>query len=345
MTNLFEFEDLRRKPRRWLITGGAGFIGSNLTATLLSLKQEVVILDNFSTGSLANVEAVLACNGAENRSKLRLIKGDIQDLKVCREAMIGIDFVLHHAALGSVPHSIVDPDLTNKVNVTGFLNLLIAARDAQVKSFVYASSSAVYGDDSLPIKIEHSIGAPLSPYAASKRINEIYAETFANTYQFNVVGLRYFNIFGPRQSPQGAYAAVIPRWIELLLNAQTVEIFGEGDTSRDFCYVDNVVQANIKAAIATSLNERVLNIGSGARVSLQELFDSIYERVVNRNPNLKLLEQLKRPTHRPYRTGDIRHSAASIDLASKVIGYKPDVNLADGLDRVVDWFIANRINS
>ena len=306
--------------------------------------QEVVVLDNFSSGNQRNLDIVTGRTNLMHRQNLRVVSGDIESVEICKDSMVGVDNVLHHAAMGSVPWSISDPILANRVNVNGFLNLLIAARDANVKSFVYASSSAVYGDDDLDVKVESSIGMPLSPYAATKRINEIYASVFASTYKMNVVGLRYFNIFGPRQSPSGAYAAVIPKWIELLLKGKNVEIYGDGNASRDFCYIDNVVQANLRAATVSGLNGKVFNIGSGTRTSLNELFNAIAERVQMRLDSFENLDLPIRPTYGPYRSGDIIHSSASIALASEVLGYAPTVSVARGLDLALDWYISNVSN-
>jgi UDP-N-acetylglucosamine 4-epimerase len=344
LTTSFDLLAIEKNKRRWLVTGGAGFIGSHLTEALLSLGQEVIVLDNFSSGNQRNLDLVTARVPLKNQSNLRVFHGDIEHVATCEEAMVGVDYVLHHAALGSVPWSIRDPILANRVNVNGFLNLLIAARDAKVKSFIYASSSAVYGDDSLAVKVESSIGVPLSPYAATKRINEVYASGFVSTYGMNVVGLRYFNIFGPRQNPSGAYAAVIPKWIESLLKGKNVEIFGEGDTSRDFCYIDNVVQANLRAAFSTGLQGQVFNIGSGASTSLNELFSAIIERIQKRQTGLKNMVHALRPTYGPYRSGDILHSSASIELASKDLGYAPTVSVSRGLDLALDWYISEVSN-
>lgn len=344
MTNSFDINAIGKSKRRWLVTGGAGFIGSHLVEALIRLGQEVVVLDNFSSGNQRNLDLILGKTDSLSRPILTVINGDIEDLQVCQKAIADVDYVLHHAAMGSVPWSMKDPGLANRVNVNGFLNLMLAARDVAVKSFVYASSSAVYGDDTLATKLEHSLGRPLSPYAATKRINEVYAASFASAYKMNVIGLRYFNIFGPRQNPAGAYAAVIPKWIELLLKGQCVEIYGEGDTSRDFCYVDNVVQANLRAALSTGLGGRVFNIGSGASLSLNQLFTSISERVEAQLPRAKRLTLQTRPRYGEYRVGDILHSSSSIELAEAELGYEPIVSVARGLDLTIDWYLSEFSN-
>lgn len=327
---------LRAQPRTWLVTGAAGFIGSHLVAELLALGQRVVGLDNLTTGALQNIVAVRDGAGAQGRN-LRFVVGDILNPDDCRTALDWVaegdshkvNFVLHQAALGSVPHSIDDPLATHRVNVDGFVNVLLAARAAGVERFVYASSSAVYGDEPAQPAREGIEGAPLSPYALSKSIDEQYAQTFARIYGINTVGLRYFNIFGPRQNPKGAYAAVIPRWFEGLLRGEPCVINGDGETTRDFCFVQNVVQANLLAATTqngAALNE-VYNIALGERITLNALYDLIREQVAAHRPDIAGLQAV----HAPFRTGDIRHSMADIGKAQRLLGFAPEVDVATGL--------------
>ena len=312
--------ELKSSPRAWLITGVAGFIGSNLLETLLSLDQDVVGLDNFSTGFQHNFDEVQGLVTEEQWQRFTFVKGDIRDLETCKGACAGVDYVLHQAALGSVPRSIEDPILTNENNLSGFLNMLVAARDAKVKRFVYAASSSTYGDHPGLPKVEAAIGKPLSPYAVTKFVNELYADVFARTYGFKTIGLRYFNIFGRRQDPNGAYAAVMPKWFSGLIRSEELFINGDGETSRDFCYIDNCVQVNLLAACTDngeSLNQ-VYNVAFGERTTLNELFELIRERVAKVYPDAKEIE----PTYRDFRAGDVRHSLADIGKAEKLLGYR-----------------------
>jgi UDP-N-acetylglucosamine 4-epimerase len=326
-------------PRTWLVTGVAGFIGSNLLEALLKLDQRVAGLDNFSTGKRKNLEEVRALVPTAQWARFQFLEGDIGDLAACQRACAGVDFVLHQAALGSVPFSMKDPLASHRSNVTGFLNMLLAARDAKVKRFVYASSSAIYGDDpSLP-KVEETTGQPLSPYAATKAINEVYASAFALAYGFPSIGLRYFNVFGPRQDPDGAYAAVIPLWIAALLRRQPIFINGDGETSRDFCFVANVVQANLLAATtanAEALNQ-AYNVALGQRTTLNELFHSLQSSL--RQKDAALPQQ--KPTYRDFRPGDVRHSLADIRKAQRLLGFAPSHSIQAGLDLAMDWYRQN----
>lgn len=330
---------LKNSPRTWLVTGVAGFIGSNLLETLLKLDQRVVGLDNFSTGKHKNLEEVRALVSPPQWARFRMVDGDIADEAACRQVCTGVDFVLHEAALGSVPLSMTDPVGAHRSNVTGFLNMLIAARDARVQRFVYASSSAVYGNlQSLP-STEDNIGRPLSPYAATKAIDEVYAHAFAQAYGLSSIGLRYFNVFGPRQDPEGAYAAVIPQWIAALLKRQPIYINGDGETSRDFCFVANVVQANLLAAATENpeaANE-VYNVALGARTSLNELFHLLQNALRARNASLP--EQ--KPIYRDFRPGDVRHSVAAIAKARERLGFVPSHSIKAGLDLAMDWYRRN----
>ena len=329
-------EQLRQHPATWLVTGAAGFIGSNLVETLLRLGQRVVGLDSFATGHRHNLDEVQALVGDEAWRNWILLEGDIRDAATCRQACAGVDYVLHQAALGSVPRSIEDPLTTNEANITGFVNMLIAARDARVRRFVYAASSSTYGDHPDLPKIEERIGNPLSPYAVTKLVNELYAAVFARTYGFRSIGLRYFNIFGQRQDPDGAYAAVIPRWFAALLTGEPVSINGDGETSRDFCFIDNCVQANLLAATAPDeAADQVYNVAFGERTSLNELFALIRERVADRVPAARDAE----PVYRDFRAGDVRHSLADISKAGRLFGYAPEYSVGAGLDKAADWYI------
>jgi len=330
--------DLRASPKVWLVTGVAGFIGSNVLEALLKLDQRVIGLDNFSTGYRENLDEVRDGVSAEQWSRATVIEGDIRDLADCRRACCGVDFVLHQAALGSVPRSLADPVRTHDNNVTGSLNMLVAARDAGIKRFVYASSSSVYGDHPALPKMEDNIGRPLSPYAATKAMNEVYAGVFARAFGLNSSGLRYFNVFGPRQDPNGAYAAVIPRWIAMLLQGQPVTIFGDGETSRDFSFVENVVQANLLAATTESpaaLNQ-VYNIALGERTTLNQVFEMIQNAPRRVDPSL--LKQ--QPVHQDFRPGDVRHSHADITKARRLLGYTPTHKIEQGLDLAMEWYRA-----
>jgi UDP-N-acetylglucosamine 4-epimerase len=335
--------DLRANPKIWLITGVAGFIGSNLLEKLLGLDQRVVGLDNFSTGHQHNLDDVQQCVSPAQWNRFTFYRGDIRDLVECRKAVEGVDFVLHQAALGSVPRSIQDPIASNDSNVTGFLNMLVAARDAKVSSFTYAASSSTYGDHPDLPKVEEKIGNPLSPYAVTKYVNELYANVFARTYDFKAIGLRYFNVFGPRQDPNGAYAAVIPKWIGQLLDGQMLTINGDGETSRDFCYIDNVVQANLLAATADrESRNQVYNIAVGERTSLNQLFQYIAQGISECTQLPDGKDPLKLCMHGDFRTGDVRHSLADISKAFEILGYQPIVRAKDGLRNTVQRFVEVR---
>jgi UDP-N-acetylglucosamine 4-epimerase len=329
--------ELRKSPRRWLVTGVAGFIGSNLLETLLKLDQQVVGLDNFSAGFQHNLDQVQQLVSDKQWQRFSFVQGDIRDLATCRDVCGQVDFVLHQAALGSVPRSIDDPLLTNENNLTGFLNMLVAARDARVQRFVYAASSSTYGDHPDLPKVEDTIGKPLSPYAVTKYVNELYADVFARTYGFQTIGLRYFNIFGRRQDPNGAYAAVMPKWFSALIRGEKLFINGDGETSRDFCYIDNCVQGNLLAAATTNsaaLNQ-VYNIAFGERTTLNELFSFIQQRVHTFLPEMKTIT----PTYRDFRPGDVRHSLADISKARTLLGYAPTHSVKDGLDQAAEWYV------
>jgi len=325
-------EILKSERRRWLVTGAAGFIGSNIVQCLLRADQDVVGLDNFSTGYQRNVdEAAAGANGG----RFRLITADIRDREACSAAANDIDIILHQAALGSVPRSMADPLTSHDVNVTGFLNMLDAARQAGVQRFVYAASSSTYGDDETLPKFEDRIGAPLSPYAATKRIDEIYASAYANAYGLKPVGLRYFNVFGPRQDPEGAYAAVIPKWVSAMLRDEEVVINGDGETSRDFCFVANAVQANIRAAFASAdAQGQVYNVAVGARTSLNQLFASLRDGLREHQVHYS-----RDPVHAEFRPGDVRHSLADIGKAERLLGYAPTFSIDQGIHEALPWYI------
>lgn len=374
---------LINEPHTWLVTGVAGFIGSNLLETLLKLNQCVVGLDNFATGHQRNLDEVQALVTHEQWENFHFIEGDIRNLDDCRKAMRWfppslrggkataaitgesprpagarddsrtchcdersdesihssqqpVEYVLHQAALGSVPRSLADPITTNSANITGFLNMLVAARDAQVKSFTYAASSSTYGDHPGLPKMEHTIGKPLSPYAVTKYVNELYADVFSRCYGFNTIGLRYFNVFGPRQDPNGAYAAVIPKWTAALLKGETVCINGDGETSRDFCFVANAVQANLLAATTTKAEavNQVYNVAVGDQTTLKELHALLSERLAARYPDITSTP----PAHRDFRSGDVRHSRADIGKARELLGYTPTHRIGEGLDVAADWY-------
>jgi len=331
-------ERIAATRRRWLVTGSAGFIGSHLVETLLGLGQEVVSLDNFATGYRMNLEEVRRAVGEEARRRHRFIEGDIVDLAACRQACEGVEVVLHQAALGSVPRSIEDPLRTHAANATGFVNMLVASRDAGVRRFVYAASSSTYGDEPGLPKVEDVIGRPLSPYAVTKYVNELYAEVFASCYGVESIGLRYFNVFGARQDPEGAYAAVIPRWVRAMLRGEQVAIYGDGETSRDFCYIANAVQANLRAAVATdpgALNQ-VYNVAVGGRTTLNELHRVLVSLLRERTPELRLPAAV----HEAFRAGDVRHSQADIGKARRLLGYVPTHDLRAGLAEALSWYIA-----
>ncbi len=328
---------LRASPKRWLVTGGAGFIGSNLVERLLRLGQSVTVLDNLSTGYLKNLEAVRASVGEESAARLRFVQGDIRDPAVCHKACEGAELVLHQAALGSVPRSLKDPLTSHLVNVDGTLHMLLAARDAKVQRFVYASSSSVYGDHPGLPKVEASIGRPLSPYAVTKRVDELYAQNFLHAYGLETIGLRYFNVFGRRQDPNGPYAAVIPKWIDSLLRGEECLINGDGETSRDFCFIDNVVQANLLAACAPAGSEavgEVFNIAFGERTTLTELHGMLRARLEARDVSTLP------PRYQDFRAGDVRHSLADTSKAQRLLGYRPTHSVAKGLDETMDWYVA-----
>ncbi len=328
-------EELKNAPSTWLVTGVAGFIGSNLLETLLLQNQKVVGLDNFIRGYQKNLDLVHEIVGDELWENFTFIEGDIRDLDTCHKACNGVDYVLHEAALGSVPFSIDDPITANECNINGFLNMLVAARDAQVKNFVYAASSSTYGTEPTLPKQEDRIGAPLSPYAVTKYVNELYASVFSTTYGLNSTGLRYFNVFGKRQDPQGAYAAVIPLWYAALLEDQPVYINGDGETSRDFCYIDNVVQMNILAALATGEGTNtVYNVAFGQRTTLNELYELIRLEVLKYKPEIT---QTK-PHYREFRRGDVRHSLADISRAQNLLGYAPSFDVRQGLELAAEWY-------
>lgn len=329
---------LGANPKRWLITGVAGFIGSNLLETLLLNDQWVVGLDNFATGSKLNLDTVRLIVG-DKWQKFTLIEGDIRDIDVCRSACFGVDYVLHQAALGSVPRSINDPLLTNSTNIDGFLSMLVAAKDFGVESFTYAASSSTYGDHPGLPKVEDVIGNPLSPYAVTKHVNELYADVFSRTYNFKSIGLRYFNVFGKRQDPNGPYAAVIPKWAAAMIGSKPVEINGDGETSRDFCYIKNVVQANLLAATAKDdAKNQVYNIAVGDRTTLNELFLAIKKILISHHAHLTDFV----PTYRDFRVGDVRHSLADISKAQRLLGYKPTHRVQDGLLEAMDWYVGRQ---
>lgn len=322
-------------PARWLVTGCAGFIGSNLVEKLLVLNQTVVGLDNFATGHRHNLADIQARVTPEQWQRFTLIEGDIRSLDACRKAVDGVDYVLHQAALGSVPRSLADPLTTSQVNIEGSLAMMVAARDAKVKSFVYAASSSTYGDHPGLPKVEEHIGRPLSPYAVTKYVNELYADVFARSYGFSSVGLRYFNVFGQRQDPDGAYAAVIPKWIAAMIRGDDVQINGDGETSRDFCFIDNVVQANILAAHAgpEGVNQ-VYNVAVNARTSLNRLFDLLAQGLATQG-----IHYSRRPVYRDFRAGDVRHSQADISKAASRLGYVPAHTIESGLMLAMPWYV------
>jgi len=332
-------ETLCARPRKWLVTGAAGFIGSNLLETLLSLDQTVVGLDNLSTGHRRNLSDVINAVGRRQAERFTFIEGDICDLAVCQSCCEGVDIVLHQAALGSVPRSIADPITTNRSNIDGFLNMLAAARDAKVKRFVYASSSSVYGDHPGLPKVESVTGNLLSPYAVTKAVNELYAAVFGKNYGLECIGLRYFNVFGRRQDPEGVYAAVIPKWVSSLLRGETVFVNGDGETSRDFCYVDNAVQANLLAGCAENRNAlgQVFNVAYGAKTTLNELYEFLRERVFEHLP----AGYAEKPHYRDFRPGDVRHSLADISKAQDLLGYSPTHSVQKGLDAAISWYITH----
>jgi len=335
-TLLFE---LKASPRRWLVTGVAGFIGSNLLEELLKLDQEVVGLDNFSTGKQANLNEVECLVSSDQWARFQMLEGDITSLPTCALACEGVDFVLHQAALGSVPRSLQDPLCSHHSNVTGFLNMLVAARDAGVKRFVYASSSSIYGDHPVLPKVENQVGEVLSPYAATKAMNEMYAKVFSRAYGLEAVGLRYFNVFGPRQDPEGPYAAVIPLWIAALIKGAPIYINGDGETSRDFCFIANVVQGNVLSATTTNPKavNQAYNIAVGETTTLNELFDLLRQAL---NDHGWDLEELK-PIYREFRPGDVRHSLADIRKAQRLLQYSPQYPIRRGLQTALRWYLSS----
>jgi UDP-N-acetylglucosamine 4-epimerase len=328
-------EGLKATPKTWLITGVAGFIGSNLLETLLKLDQKVIGLDNFETGYQYNLDEVQNAVSENQWNQFNFIEGDIRDYKTCCRAARGVDFVLHQAALGSVPRSIADPLLTNSANISGFLNMLTAAKNEMVSNFVYAASSSTYGDHPALPKIENTIGNPLSPYAVTKYVNELYASVFKKTYDFNTVGLRYFNVFGKRQSPNGAYAAVIPKWTSSLIRDEELCINGDGDTSRDFCFIENTVQANILAATAESkgLNQ-IYNVAVGGRTTLNDLYSIINSALKNNG-----VTYVKKPIYKEFRAGDVRHSQADISKIVSLLGYSPEYQIQEGIEKSMPWYV------
>jgi UDP-N-acetylglucosamine 4-epimerase len=329
--------DLPSAPKTWLITGVAGFIGSNLLETLLKLDQTVVGLDNFATGHQRNLDEVQSLVSPEQWARFAFIRGDIRQLEDCQRACAGVDYVLHQAALGSVPRSINDPITTNGANIDGFLNMLVAARDAQVKSFTYAASSSTYGDHPGLPKVEDVIGKPLSPYAVTKYVNELYADVFARCYSFTTIGLRYFNVFGKRQDPDGAYAAVIPKWTAAMIKGDDVFINGDGETSRDFCFIENTVQANLLAATTDNPEARnqVYNVAVSGRTTLNTLFNELKSALAANG-----VVYDKAPVYRDFRAGDVRHSQADISKIERLLGYAPGYDIKAGIAKAMPWYIS-----
>ena len=328
---------ISKESNTWLITGVAGFIGSNLLEHLLKLNQRVIGLDNFATGHQHNLDEVQAEVSPEQWAGFSFIEGDIRNLDDCQKACAGVDYVLHQAALGSVPRSINDPITSNATNISGFLNMLVAARDARVKSFTYAASSSTYGDHPALPKVEENIGKPLSPYAVTKYVNELYADVFAKTYGFNTIGLRYFNVFGKRQDPNGAYAAVIPKWTASMIQGDDVFINGDGETSRDFCFIENTVQMNLLAATAPEeAKNQVYNVALGDRTTLNDLYHALQTALAE---NGKPYERA--PVYRDFRAGDVRHSQADISKAVNKLGYAPEYRIMEGIAKAMPWYIEN----
>ena len=334
-------EALVNKPKTWLITGVAGFIGSNLLENLLLLNQKVVGLDNFATGFQHNLDEVQSVVTTEQWQRFTFIEGDIRNLADCQTACADVDYILHQAALGSVPRSIADPINTNDTNISGFLNMLVAARDANVASFTYAASSSTYGDHPALPKVEEAIGKPLSPYAVTKYANELYAEVFARTYGFHTIGLRYFNIFGKRQTPDGAYAAVIPKWTAAMIQGNDVYINGDGNTSRDFNFIENAVQANILAATADDdAKNQVYNVAVGGRTTLNTLFTALKD-----NLSINGVDYSQTPIYRDFREGDVRHSQADISKIESALGYDPQFDVVQGIKKSMPWYVTFLQNS
>ncbi|WP_201612066.1 NAD-dependent epimerase/dehydratase family protein [Psychrobacter immobilis] len=334
-------EALVNKPKTWLITGVAGFIGSNLLENLLLLNQKVVGLDNFATGFQHNLDEVQSVVTTEQWQRFTFIEGDIRNLADCQTACADVDYILHQAALGSVPRSIADPINTNDTNISGFLNMLVAARDANVASFTYAASSSTYGDHPALPKVEEAIGKPLSPYAVTKYANELYAEVFARTYGFHTIGLRYFNVFGKRQTPDGAYAAVIPKWTAAMIQGDDIYINGDGDTSRDFNFIENAVQANILAATADDdAKNQVYNVAVGGRTTLNTLFIALKD-----NLSINGVDYSQAPIYRDFREGDVPHSQADISKIKSALGYDPQFDVVQGIKKAMPWYVTFLQNS
>ncbi|WP_413501271.1 NAD-dependent epimerase/dehydratase family protein [Psychrobacter maritimus] len=328
-------EALVNEPKVWLITGVAGFIGSNLLESLLLLNQKVVGLDNFATGFQYNLDEVQTVVTAEQWQRFKFMEGDIRNLADCQTACADVDYILHQAGLGSVPRSIADPINTNETNISGFLNMLVAARDAKVASFTYAASSSTYGDHPALPKVEEAIGKPLSPYAVTKYVNELYAEVFARTYGFHTIGLRYFNIFGKRQTPDGAYAAVIPKWTAAMIQGDDVYINGDGDTSRDFNFIENAVQANILAATTDDdAKNQVYNVAVGGRTTLNTLFTALKDHL-----SVNGVDYSQAPIYRDFREGDVRHSQADISKIQSALGYDPQFDVVQGVKKAMPWYV------
>jgi UDP-N-acetylglucosamine/UDP-N-acetylgalactosamine 4-epimerase len=345
------YEELQRhlkdNQNTWLVTGAAGFIGSSLIEKLLTLNQKVIGLDNFETGYQHNLDQAIEdannVTGDDKIANFTFIKGDIRNIDDCHSACNGVDYVLHQAALGSVPRSIEDPIRTNESNIDGFLNMLVAAKGAKVKRFVYAASSSTYGDHPDLPKVEEKIGNPLSPYAVTKLVNELYAQVFAKTYNFNTIGLRYFNIFGKRQDPNGAYAAVIPKWTEALIKGKEIFINGDGETSRDFCYIENTVQINLLAATTENqqATNQVYNVAVGDRTTLNDLYEIIKDKLNDLSPLTFDLE----PVFQDFRAGDVRHSQADITKAKKLLNYAPTHKIEQGLEEAMEWYVDSLIDN
>ena len=328
-------QEILQNPKTWLITGVAGFIGSNLLENLLQFNQKVVGLDNFSTGHQRNLDEVRDSVNEDQWQKFHFIEGDIRDYETCIFAVNGVDYVLHQAALGSVPRSIADPISSNGANISGFLNVLQASKEERIKSFTYAASSSTYGDHPALPKVEENIGNPLSPYAVTKYVNELYAGVYARSYGFKTIGLRYFNVFGKRQDPNGAYAAVIPKWTASMIQGEDVYINGDGETSRDFCFIENTVQMNILAATAPDeAKDQVYNVAVGDRTSLNDLYASIKSSLVSGG-----IQVSADPVYRDFRAGDVRHSQADISKAKHGLGYSPEFTISQGIERAMPWYI------
>lgn len=338
MTRYDELQnELISAPKTWLVTGVAGFIGSNLLEHLLKMNQSVVGLDNFATGYQHNLDEVRTLVTPEQWQGFSFIEGDIRNLRDCERACEGVDFVLHQAALGSVPRSIKDPITTDGTNIGGFLNMLVAARDGGVAGFTYAASSSTYGDHPALPKVEANIGKPLSPYAVTKYVKELYADVFAKTYGFNTIGLRYFNVFGKRQDPNGAYAAVIPKWAAGMIQGDDIFINGDGETSRDFCFIENAVQANLLAATAgKSAKNEVYNVAVGDRTTLNDLFNALQSALAENGKSYG-----KAPVYRDFRAGDVRHSQADVSKAESKLGYAPRYRIKEGITKAMPWYIEN----